>query len=129
MTAVASRKSGVLEADDEEEEEELFGVYGHQTSTLIETSASPAVVARDGPRMDPEPERSLAKRESRREAKDEEGSDGSKAAMLFFMSEAATDSALELCVFDVDGTLGTGDKTGYVDDGDKDDEDGGVGER
>lgn len=79
--------------------------------------------------MEPEPERSLAKRESRREAKDEEGSDGSKAAVLFFMSEDVTDSALGLCVFDVDGTLGTGDETGYVDDGDKDDEDGGNGER
>lgn len=47
--------------------------------------------------MDPEPERSLEKLASRREAKDEGGSVGSNAAMLCFISCALSVAVTALC--------------------------------
>lgn len=47
--------------------------------------------------MEPEPERSLAKLASRREAKEEDGRDGSKAARLYFISAAVDDAASKAC--------------------------------
>ncbi len=74
-------------------EEALLAVEGHQTRTLIDTSASPDVTVRERLLREPEPERSRAKLASRRAANEFEGMAGSNAAERYFMSEALVDDA------------------------------------